>query len=353
MESVFGQTVPQAINYPAIARNASGSVLVNQSLSIRISLLEGASTGTQVYSETHAATTNQFGLFSLRIGDGTIVSGDFATINWGSANHWVMVEVDPLGGSNFTEVGTNELLSVPYAFYSQNSGNGGTPGPQGPQGPQGEQGPAGPQGPSGTGTSGAPAITSSAIAYGTPSVSDPASVTLGGAGTASAATLWIENLTSQCAVCTQPYAQTLPNFMGQAELLDIPVQTITIANDGETGKGVLVMANVTIKSTNNSSSLGNSNRFSIWVQRSTDPTFSTSVFNIYRIEDGLSGGVTNTISPPPLGSGTACTTIIYPDLNLSPGTYYYRLVYQNIMGLNNGQTIFAQDRTMILMQIKQ
>jgi hypothetical protein len=87
MESVFGQTVPQAINYQAIARNASGSVLVNQTLSIRISLLEGASTGTLVYSETRVSTTNQFGLFSLRIGDGTIISGDFAAINWGTANH--------------------------------------------------------------------------------------------------------------------------------------------------------------------------------------------------------------------------------------------------------------------------
>ena len=112
------------------------------------------------------------------------------------------------------------------------------------------------------------------------------------------------------------------------------------------------MANVTVKSTNNASSLGNSNRFSIWVQRSTTPDFSANVTNVYRIEDGLSGGVTNTITPPPLGSGTACTTIIYPDLNLSPGTYYYRLVYQNIMGLNNGQTIFAQDRNMILMEIR-
>jgi hypothetical protein len=113
------------------------------------------------------------------------------------------------------------------------------------------------------------------------------------------------------------------------------------------------MANVTIKSTNNASSLGNSNRFSIWVQRSTDVTFQTNVTNVYRVEDGLSGGVNNLVDPVTLGSGIACTTIIFPDLNLPDGTYYYRLVYQSILGSNNGQTVFAQDRNMVLMEIRQ
>jgi dTDP-4-amino-4,6-dideoxygalactose transaminase len=44
---------------------------------------------------------------------------------------------------------------------------------------------------------------------------------------------------------------------------------------------------------------------------------------------------------------------IYPDLNLPDGTYYYRLVYQSILGSNNGQTVFAQDRNMVLMEIRQ
>ena len=149
------------------------------------------------------------------------------------------------------------------------------------------------------------------------------------------------------------YAQPLPNFSSQAVVLDIPIQEYTIEDDGEQGKGILVLANVTVKSTNNASSLGNSNRFSIWLQRSTDPSFNANVSNVYRIEDGLSGGVNNIPSVVTLGSGIACTNIIFPDMNLDAGTYYYRLVYQSIMGSNNGQTVFAQDRNMVLMQIKQ
>ena len=408
--NVFAQSVPAGINYQAIARNSSGSVFVNSNVAVRISILQGSSTGTTQYSETHQALTNQFGLFNLKIGNGTPLSGDFNSIPWSEANQWVMIEVDPSGGNNYQEVGSSELLSVPFALYAQSSGSGGGVGPQGPQGevgpqgpagndgaqgPQGPQGEAGPQGPAGNdgapgpqgpqgeigpqgpaGNDGAPGpqgpqgetgpqgpagtgdcspnlVSSASVAFGSPAGSLPSAVNLGGAGTANAASLWIENATSQCAVCTQVYAQALPNFSSQAVVLDIPIQEYTLEDDGEDGKGIFILANVTVKSTNNASSLGNSNRFSIWLQRSTDPSFNTNVTNVYRVEDGLSGGVNNIPSVVTLGSGIACTNIIYPDTNLSPGTYYYRLVYQSIMGSNNGQTVFAQDRNMVLMQIKQ
>lgn len=196
-------------------------------------------------------------------------------------------------------------------------------------------------------------LTGSAITIGAGTINDPVSTVLGGPGSASAASLFLENNPAFCAVCTQPYAQSLPVFAGQAEVIDYPVQSITITDgSGINNSGVLFMANVTIKSTNNASSLGNSNRYSLWVQRSTDPTFQSNVTNVYRVEDGLSGGVNNLVNPHTLGSGIACTNIIYPDLNLTPGTYHYRLVYQNILGSNNGQTIFAQDRSIVLMQIK-
>lgn len=196
-------------------------------------------------------------------------------------------------------------------------------------------------------------LTGSVVTVGSPAINDPAATVLSGPGSASAATLFLESNPAFCAVCTQPYAQSLPVFSGQAEVIDYPAQSITITDgNGTNNSGVLFMANVTIKSTNNASSLGNSNRFSLWVQRSTDPTFQTNVTNVYRVEDGLSGGVNNLVNPVTLGSGIACTNIIYPDLNLLPGTYFYRLVYQNILGSNNGQTIFAQDRSIVLMQIK-
>ena len=73
----------QKFNYQAIARNISGIELPNQAIGVRLSILDGSPGGTIVYQETHSLTTNPFGLFNLKVGDGTVTSGVFASIAWG------------------------------------------------------------------------------------------------------------------------------------------------------------------------------------------------------------------------------------------------------------------------------
>ena len=106
---------PQKFNYQAIARNNTGVELVNQTVGIRISILDGGPNGALVYQETQTKTTNNFGLFTLEIGSGTVVSGTFATIAWGSGDKYIKTEIDPTGGTNYTVAGNSQLLSVPYA----------------------------------------------------------------------------------------------------------------------------------------------------------------------------------------------------------------------------------------------
>lgn len=138
----FKTQVPQQISYQAVVRNLSNVLISNTSIGIKVSILSGNSAGTPVYVETHTATTNQNGLLTLRIGNGTVLSGTFSVINWASGSYFVKTESDPGGGTNYSIVGTSQLLSVPYALYAAN----GTPGPAGPPGIQGAQGPQGPQG---------------------------------------------------------------------------------------------------------------------------------------------------------------------------------------------------------------
>ena len=116
---------PQSFNYQAVARDGTGAALSNQAVSFRVSLLQGTATGTNVYSETHAVTTNQFGLVNFAIGSGTLVSGSFTTINWATGPYFVQVEIDATGGSTYVVMNTTQLLSVPYAMYA---GNGSTTG---------------------------------------------------------------------------------------------------------------------------------------------------------------------------------------------------------------------------------
>jgi hypothetical protein len=134
---------PSQFSYQAIARDNSGNVLSAQSVAFRLSILQGGSSGTPVYVETHNTTTNGFGLANLSVGGGNTVSGSMSSINWSNGPFFIQVELDATGGTNYAIMGSSQLLSVPYAMYAETSG---TPGPQGPQGPAGPAGPQGPQG---------------------------------------------------------------------------------------------------------------------------------------------------------------------------------------------------------------
>ena len=117
INSTYAQ-IPQALTYQAVARNASGSAIINSNLSIRVSIKDVNATGPTLYSETHSVTTNQFGLFTVAIGTGLIQSGVFANINWATGSKFMKVEMDVTGGSSYIDMGTSQMLSVPYALFA-------------------------------------------------------------------------------------------------------------------------------------------------------------------------------------------------------------------------------------------
>ncbi|NRF40013.1 collagen-like protein [Pedobacter foliorum] len=131
----------KGINYQAVARNTNGTVLSNQPVKVKISILGGSANGTVQYMEEHSVNTNQLGLFTLQIGKGNPGTGTFAAIPWQNANQFAKVEL-AVGGGSYNALGSIQLMSVPYALYAA-SGN---PGPAGPAGPQGVQGTAGAKG---------------------------------------------------------------------------------------------------------------------------------------------------------------------------------------------------------------
>jgi trimeric autotransporter adhesin len=113
---------PRAFKYQAVARDAAGNLLASQAVAFRIKIHMGSSSDTVVYTETHSVTTNTFGMVNLSIGSGTVISGTFSTIDWGASGYYVETEMDPAGGAAYVVMGTSQLLSVPYALYSEKSG---------------------------------------------------------------------------------------------------------------------------------------------------------------------------------------------------------------------------------------
>lgn len=115
---------PNAINYQGVAHQSNGNAISNQPITLRLSVRHAATNGVVQYSETRQVTTSSEGLFNVQLGSAGAVSttGSWSAINWEGGPKFLQVEMDALGGSNFTNIGTQELVSVPYAQYANQAG---------------------------------------------------------------------------------------------------------------------------------------------------------------------------------------------------------------------------------------
>ena len=113
---------PEGFNYQASVRNQEGQLVINQNVAFKFNLMQGSSTATVVYSETHQIITDDQGTVNLVIGQGTIENGMafFNEIDWSLAPYFIEIELDT--GNGFVSLGTLELLSVPYALYAETAG---------------------------------------------------------------------------------------------------------------------------------------------------------------------------------------------------------------------------------------
>lgn len=112
---------PQKLNYQAVVRDASGNPVSNTTVGVRLSILQGSSSGTAVCVEEFSPLTNDFGLIVLE--PGSVNTVEFHAIDWSAGPYFLKVEIDQTGGTSYTEMGTTQLLSVPYALHSESAGS--------------------------------------------------------------------------------------------------------------------------------------------------------------------------------------------------------------------------------------
>jgi len=116
--------VPNFINYQAVARNASGAALVNQNIGVKLTINQGTDL---LYTETRNVTTNALGLFNVKIGSSGASNavGDLLTIDWLNTDPAITlkVELDVTNSGTFTDMGSQQLVTVPYAFAAQTAIN--------------------------------------------------------------------------------------------------------------------------------------------------------------------------------------------------------------------------------------
>ncbi|MEM7370457.1 MAG: hypothetical protein AAF587_17740 [Bacteroidota bacterium] len=125
ISNVFAQ-VPQGFSYQAVARDAAGNCIVDEMITIQMSILDGSSSGTIIYQEQFGGvTTNASGLFSIVIGEGAPQSpftvADFEAIDWSTGSDRfleVQMAIDN-NPNNLVQVGKSQLMSVPFALGAE------------------------------------------------------------------------------------------------------------------------------------------------------------------------------------------------------------------------------------------
>ncbi|MFU8843752.1 MAG: fibrobacter succinogenes major paralogous domain-containing protein [Bacteroidales bacterium] len=110
---------PSAFKYQTVVRDAGGIIIPNQSVAFRMSIVKDSVNGLAIYTEDHSASTNDFGLANIEIGNGVPILGTFDAIDWGAGNHYLEINLDPAGGNNFIPMGVSQLLSVPYSNHAK------------------------------------------------------------------------------------------------------------------------------------------------------------------------------------------------------------------------------------------
>ena len=109
------------LNFQGVARTTNNVILASQAITIKLSILQGSSTGTAEYTETRKVTTNAQGLFTAVIGDTGAIStlGNFTTINWKNTPKFLKIEMDAAAGNNFITIGTTQFQYVAYAQFAK------------------------------------------------------------------------------------------------------------------------------------------------------------------------------------------------------------------------------------------
>ena len=114
------QNVPLSVNYQSVVRSQSGTILPNQQVSLRFSIIRDSILGNIMYQEQHTVVSNDFGLVNLKLGEGVPLLSQFRLIDWSLESILIKIELS-IGGSPFTTIGEEGFSSVPYSIYSNRS----------------------------------------------------------------------------------------------------------------------------------------------------------------------------------------------------------------------------------------
>lgn len=133
--SVIAQP-PPSIAVTSTAMDPMGNVAKNRTIYVKDIIYQNSAIGgTAVWSESHVVTSNADGIFTIYVGAGTKASlptnyQSIGDIDWGKGPFFInyKVAVAPsipaswwIPADNYVDIGTTQMLSVPYALFAGNA----------------------------------------------------------------------------------------------------------------------------------------------------------------------------------------------------------------------------------------
>ena len=117
--SGMAQETPRGFNFQAVARFDDGSPKANASIGIVFGIFPDNTSIIPIYKEKQTVSTDQFGVFSATIGQGTPETGAFADVPF--QDHDCELAVWQLDDEVEILITRTRLLSVPYAKTADHS----------------------------------------------------------------------------------------------------------------------------------------------------------------------------------------------------------------------------------------
>ncbi|WP_455640939.1 hypothetical protein [Parabacteroides sp.] len=114
--------MPHAISYQAVVHDATGKVLANKTIGVKVEILKTTAEGSCIYSETHSSVSNANGTITLLIGQGTPISGNFSAIDWGADTYYLQLSMDTQGGTAYNKISSAPISPVPLSLYAEKAG---------------------------------------------------------------------------------------------------------------------------------------------------------------------------------------------------------------------------------------
>jgi len=101
----------EILTYQIGIYDASGEPISNMEVYLRITIFNQQNTKEVAYQETQQAKTDSEGIVEISIGTGTILQGNYITINWELNDHFLQIEVKEDAGKDYRKLLVAPILT--------------------------------------------------------------------------------------------------------------------------------------------------------------------------------------------------------------------------------------------------